>query len=345
MPAALPAQMVEAILDAIQESGSVGVTSGGPRGNPREFTVTGPGERSLRLWVYIWTLKPGGRPEAMPDEYRIQPTGVRPPLAANPVPFPDGQTVLMGYYPDLGLFAGFDFQRHRRFGKSVSIQIRLYTLRQAMEDGLAFSRKENGEVAVAIRPDQFMTYVRNAHDLHQSGTDTRAFDLLARAASAPPRSADEQARLNAEIEALPASRRQVVQEIRRWSRDARFREQVLRAYARRCAVTGVELRLVEAAHILPVDAPGSLDHVRNGIALSPTYHRAYDSRLIFLDERYRMRLNDERVAALRARQLAHGLDQFAAPLGRRLLLPPDQNQWPDPALIRRANHFRRIRVP
>jgi putative restriction endonuclease len=55
------------------------------------------------------------------------------------------------------------------------------------------------------------------------------------------------------------------------------------AYGNRCAVTRVQLRLVDAAHILPVGTTGSADHVRNGIALSPTYHRAFDAGLIYLD--------------------------------------------------------------
>ena len=46
------------------------------------------------------------------------------------------------------------------------------------------------------------------------------------------------------------------------------------------------LDLVDAAHILPVGAPESIDDIRNGIAIAPTYHRAYDNGLIYLDEDY-----------------------------------------------------------
>ena len=101
------------------------------------------------------------------------------------------------------------------------------------------------------------------------------------------------------------------------------------------------MRLVEAAHILPVGAPGSVDFVRNGIALSPTYHRAFDAGLIYLDESAAMRLNEGRLAALRAIDLVSGLEAFRAPLGR-IFVPPDPAQRPAPELIRRANRFRRI---
>ncbi len=46
-------------------------------------------------------------------------------------------------------------------------------------------------------------------------------------------------------------------------------------YGHRCALMQLHARLEVAAHILPLRAPASSDHVRNGIALSPTYHRAF----------------------------------------------------------------------
>src|SRR5271165_5589625 len=108
----------------------------------------------------------------------------------------------------------------------------------------------------------------------------------------------------------------------RSTRYTAFKQRVLFAYGNRCAVTRAQLRLVDAAHILPVGAPGSADHVRNGIALSPTYHRAFDAGLVYLDEQYRMRLNDKRLQVLQAMNLAGGVEAFRAPLGQ-IFLPPD----------------------
>ena len=105
----------------------------------------------------------------------------------------------------------------------------------------------------------------------------------------------------------------------------------------------IQLRLVEAAHILPIGAPGSIDDVRNGIARSPTYHRAYDNGLIFLDAAYEMRLNPEKESALQAMNLTGGLADFRASLGR-IHLPQDKRQWPEPRFIERANRARGIAV-
>ncbi len=144
------------------------------------------------------------------------------------------------------------------------------------------------------------------------------------------------------MERLAQPRRQIVQEVRRLARLGSFRKQVLQAYGNRCAITRVQLRLIDAAHILPVGAPGSVDHVRNGIALAPTYHRAFDNGLIYLDESYVMKVNLSKVAQLRDDDLAEGLETFKEPLGSTVYLPPDQNQWPSHRLIRRANELRRI---
>ncbi|MGH9815315.1 MAG: HNH endonuclease [Candidatus Acidiferrales bacterium] len=133
----------------------------------------------------------------------------------------------------------------------------------------------------------------------------------------------------------------MITEVGRWSRAAGFKQRVLFAYGNRCAVTRVQLRLVDAAHIVPVGAPGSVDHVRNGIALSPTYHRAFDAGLIYLDEECRMRMNEGRLHALEALHLAGGVESFREPLGP-IFLPPDANQRPQIDFIRRANTLRQI---
>jgi putative restriction endonuclease len=260
-------------------------------------------------------------------------TGVGSPLTTAE----DGPTVLLGYEPVLRLFAGFALERHREFTEgSPSVQIDVAELRRAETDGLSFHRKSNNEIAVGVRPDMLMAYCLNATSLHRYGRETNVLRLLNQAArleQPPPE----------QVEALSAPRQRVVSEVSRLTRLASFRRQVLFAYGNRCAVTRVQLRLVDAAHILPVGADGSADHVRNGIALSPTYHRAFDAGLICLDEKFRMRLNNGQLHILERLDLAGGVDAFRAPLGE-IFLPPDPNQRPALDFIRRANRFRQIVV-
>jgi len=267
----------------------------------------------------------------MPNEYRIQMTTVASPLPLNPL----GPTILIGYEPDLHLFAGFDLERHHTFTTgSPSVQIDIRTVRAALQDGLTFDRKSNQEIAVGIRPDQLVNYAFNAVALHRLGRHAPTFALMNRASGL-------QTIPDAELAQLSEPRRRIVQQVSRLLRDANFRQQVLLAYDHRCAVTRAQLRLVDAAHILPVGAPDSTDAVTNGLALSPTYHRAFDSGLIYLTDTYEMKVNPAKEAELRALNLAGGIDRFKAPLGK-ILLPPDQRQRPRFDLIRKANRFRLI---
>jgi len=119
------------------------------------------------------------------------------------------------------------------------------------------------------------------------------------------------------------------------------RDPVASLFSRRCAVTRMQLRLVEACHILPVAAPNSPDHVTNGIALSPTYHRAFDTGLIYLDPEYTVQMNLQKKAELQILRLTGGLADFENSLGR-IHLPADRAQWPHTSLIRKAIRFRGI---
>ncbi|MBI1826138.1 MAG: HNH endonuclease [Planctomycetes bacterium] len=332
MPAVSPRQLVEAILEGIQDSGFSGAIVSSLREHPRKFVVTTVEGTSQSLWVYAWTLTHGGRP-SLPYEYRIQMTTVESPLAENPV----GHTVLIGYEPSMRVFGGFDLTRHRTFSVgSPSVQVDVRILRQALQDGLAFDRKSNQEIALGFRSDYFTNYAFNASTLHKLGRQSQTLDLLAKASSRQPIVA-------ADIESLSQDRKRIVQTVSRLSRLSGFRELVRNAYGERCAVTRLQLRLIEAAHILPVGAPGSVDDVRNGIALSPTYHRAYDNGLIYLDSSYDMRINPGKESALQSLNLAGGLVDFKASLGR-IHLPQDKRQWPDTGFIDKANRVRGIAV-
>jgi len=317
-----------AILDAIHESGGVGLLMQSTQPHPRMYHISRSGQQSS-LWVYCWTLTHGGR-ESLQYEYRIQMTSVESPLPVNP----DGQTILLGYEPDRGVFAGFDLEWHRSFtGRSPSVQVNIPTLNDCLQDGLAFQTKRNNEVAIGIRSDLLLFYGERTRELHRLGDNLTILETAER--TVKTQSIDER-----EILTLPEPRKLLLRETARWSRSSVFTKQVLNAYDNRCAVTRRKLKLVDAAHILPVNAGDqSIDSVRNGIALSPTYHRAFDRGLIYLDENMVMRLNNSAVDALVRHGLDSGIDGFATHLGK-IHLPYNSEQRPDPYFIRLANSYR-----
>ena len=179
----------------------------------------------------------------------------------------------------------------------------------------------------------FFTPYRNPAVLRHGG-DLPTYALLLRASQLEDIKPQE-------LEPLSQERRKVVASISRYARAANFRRRVMDAYGNRRAVTRTQLDLVEAAHIVPVKAQGT-DDVSNGLALSPTIHRAYDNSLIYLDAGYFVRLNEQQANALRDRRLGEGLEQMGRYLNSQIHLPAHKAQWPDPTLIERANRLRRI---
>lgn len=179
---------------------------------PRRFAVTAPSGESFTLTVYIWTLTFGGR-RNLADEYRIQMTTVRSPLAIAR----EGVTVLLGYEPNLRIFAGFDIQRHRTFtAGSPSVQIDIEALRRAETEGLTFHRKSNNEVAVGVRPDQLLAYAANAEAFHRYGSEAAVLPLLERAAAG----SEIRAR---DVRALSTERKRLVEIASRLSRLSSFK--------------------------------------------------------------------------------------------------------------------------
>lgn len=331
MPPVTPTELVSAFLDGFQQSGGAGYfIADEARTHPRQFIVEHSGN-GFSAWVYAWNLTHGGR-ATLPDEYRIQMTSVDSPLALNP----DGYTVLMGYHSDLRMFAGFDLDTHRTFtAGSPSVQIDIGALHQALQTGLSFHRKSNDEIAVGVRPDQLVNYIISSDLLHRYGVEAKVRALLEQAA-------DPAQQVDVAIEELSTERQQIISEVTRYSRNANFRKAVLNAYDNRCAVTRTQMRLVDAAHILPIPAEGSSDHVSNGISLSPTMHRAYDNCLVYLDHDLVMRMNEERAAQLINDSLDAGLADFRRLLDKPIHLPIDVAQRPRREFIDRANAYRRI---
>ncbi|MCB9639069.1 MAG: HNH endonuclease [Myxococcales bacterium] len=336
----------QAIISAIENSGGSAqwINPEKTKGKPLFFAVNYE-RRSFNVCVYIWTLTHGGG-QRSPNEYRIQMTGVRSPIPLNP----HEETILLGYLEELDVFAGFDLSRHLTFtdtGKaSPSIQISRETLVLALQDGLSFHTKDNAEIAIGIRPDHLAHYILNASDLHVY--ENEAF-LLIQIASQGQESAvgNFQQRMGA----LAPERQRTISQVSRIHRDYRFRKTILSAYENRCAVTKVQLKLVDAAHILPVAAPGSTDLVTNGIALSPTMHRAYDNGLIFLHHfvnettgrvEYRMRINPRKLDSLRSKNIGLGIEEIGRYMDELILLPSDNAMWPDIEMINQANAFRGI---
>lgn len=107
-----------------------------------------------------------------------------------------------------------------------------------------------------------------------------------------------------------------------------------------CSMCEIQLDLVEAAHILPVGAPGSTDATSNGLALCTLHHRAYDDVLIGVSEDYRVLRNGIRLRELERLNLANKQGEFFEGLRPVLLLPSRTPDRPRQEYLRSSMRFR-----
>lgn len=323
-------ELLERVISALSASGWGVLYLGEPR-HPFRLQVYREDE-SYRVIVYIWNVTHGGGMARPADELRIQVTGT------NHFEQEAGtRTLVLGWWQEGGVFAGFDVRRHSgTLGFSPSLQIRRGCLEKAADSGFWPCNKGNQELAIAFRPDFIGQYIRSLEELHDFGESEQAYESLAAVAKEPTINADD----------LPISpeRREVVAAVSRRLRDARFRERVLAAYSHRCAFCGLQLGLVDAAHIVPVSHPEGTDLTCNGLALCALHHRAFDGALVTIWNDYSVHTNMDRIASLVASNLHGGMDIFRLNLRSSAIVPEIVSDRPHLRYIDLGNEIRGWRL-
>jgi putative restriction endonuclease len=202
---------------------------------------------------------------------------------------------------------------------------------QAAHDRAFATQHKGNEIVVAFQPAFFVDYATGLTSLHQSLGAYGDLALLNQLDHV-----DDVALTQVRDE----TRRIVIQQIARRYRASRFRGIVLSAYGHRCAFCGIQLGLLDAAHILPVFSPGSSDEVTNGISLCKSHHYAYDSNLVTFDINFRLLVNERRMIQLSQRGEGGGGAEFCAALYQYLILPSDSRNNPGRFFIERAFQVR-----
>ncbi len=275
------------------------------------------GNRTTDCIVFLWTITPGGGgPDVRPvNERRIQITNV------GGIPLEPGcRTLLGGWSEEFGVYAFWDARRHVRFStRSPSLQVTTEALENANRVGIATYLRpaaSGPEVVVAVTPDSLLWYTENGLPLHNSEEDAPAAVDLAEAGPEEERNFLDESQTD-----IQAARRYDLVQTMRAYRDSQFRPAVLRAYAYRCAVCGFALKLVDAAHIVPVSYPASRDDVTNGLALCRLHHGAYDNGLLGIQSNYGVIVNPEAETRLAELKLDFGIKEFKTRLPERITPP------------------------
>lgn len=286
--------------------------------------------RGFTVRVYMWNISHGGAGRSS-KEYRIQVTGF-----TKFEPEPSGLTLILGWWEDVGVFAGWDYRHHTGIlGGSPSMQISEDALRQAMLSGFAPYVNQKGETAIAFRPDFASTYIQFLEALHDSGAIPAEAELLGKLSEDPDDVSDED--IDDEIN---EKRKYAVIETKKALRANDFSRRVLGAYSHRCAMCDTQLKLIDGAHILPVGHEDSTDTTNNGIALCALHHRAYDRGLVTFDTKYSVHLNTTLVRRLKDEDRAGGLKTFSDNLKPLINVPPDKKDRPAMKFVNAANTLR-----
>ena len=223
-------------------------------------------QRELVAALHLGSLY-GSHRDRDDEEVRFQNPGQGKPIIA---PF-DSFPLLIGVAEqDHPVLAGMEVAH--RIGKvsRQSLFIPVWALREAAVLGWAEKYNAKGELIISFHPSLLQAYV----EMRRSGLSLPAGEIT---------------RVVAETGITSASAEGPIKRARRAAtvaiRKASFSRKVVEAYNNSCAMCGLSLDLVQAAHIYPVEAPGSQDEVWNGIALCGNHHLAFDRHMIGIQPR------------------------------------------------------------
>lgn len=120
----------------------------------------------------------------------------------------------------------------------------------------------------------------------------------------------------------------------------RFRQLVVHAYRRRCAICTLRHEpLLDAAHILPDRHERGLPEIPNGLSLCKIHHSAYDVNILGVDADYRVHVREDILREKDGPMLRWGLQEMN---DRVLHLPRDERNKPNRDFL--DERFRKFRT-
>ncbi len=327
-----PTDLTIAILRALEESGACATLLLDQAENPRKILVESD-EDTIEVWIYADVLHPLPRGTQISNPIRHM-TLMSTIHDLNL----EGPTIVVGYDPEFRVFVEFDtFGYPRPLEGGADVAIGEFVLDEASRHGTSIERTSLGSYILAFRQDHLWNYVQHAEEFSDWLTVDEIRDLLRASASMTLMPWKE-------IRRVPVDRREKARKYIRSQLNTNFRYAVRNAYDHRCAITGDRLRLNDASHIYPARFEDSSYEVTNGILLQPTYHRAFDKSLIFLDENHNMKLNYGEEKDLCEMGMDDGLEKIKSAVGKvPPFMPKDKTKWPTREMIQKGNITRRVK--
>lgn len=300
--------------------------------NPYEFSVN-----KKRRFIFLHNVHDSGSGRPNEDESRIQFQSTENFEEAQK----SGEPVLfLGYSMEHRVFTAWDprIQTERINQKStVSVYSRFSVIKKASEVGLSLYVDNNGQHVISFRPEHLGLYLENFDQMHQSDEDT-LLQLTQRSDEA------EQVDEGSTSEGLEVDIKNQKFTVNHTvlKRDGKFRKIITSIYSHRCAFCGIQLELVEAAHIIPHSHTNGTDNPENGVCLCALHHKAYDDGLIYFDLDYNIKINEGKNEYLTKMGRDGGAQKFMKLQFDKVSLPESSAFHPSKENIALANQIRGI---
>ena len=328
MPILKPGELLQVLIDSCRRTTEAVLYLEGH--NPFRLSVNGS-----TYTIFVANVSPATR--ANPDEYRIQCPGDLPDSLASRQSF--GETIcVLGYHSDSGVFSAWDpslFLTRSRMVQRFSIYTRLSSIWDAHSDGIAKYVDSDRQTVLLLRSEYLSLYLENSEIIHNA-TDRALRNIVDVYGETRPGAVP--------VRRVFVGRRKIEVTHVLYGRSPQFRQEVLSAYGNRCAMCGVQLELIEAAHLVPHAHPKGIDVVENGVALCALHHRSLDTGLLYIDSDYSIQMNDVRYRYLARMKLTEGLNRYKRYLSPEIVLPGDPSKHPLKDNIVLGNRLRGIGV-
>ena len=328
MPLLSSGELLQAVIDACRYRTEAVLYLEGR--NPFSLSIDG---RSVTLFV----ANVSHTRRSDPDEYRIQcPGGLPEELAMHRA---NGQEVcILGYSSDSDTFSAWDpnmFVHRSRGTQRFSLYTRLTNHSRARSNGFAIYRDSAGQKVLSFRSEFLGLYIANTEPMHRA--TERSLRRLVRVYRRSRSGAISKSSVTIARQRIDVTHSQ-------FARSPQFRQAVIEAYENCCAMCGLQLELLEAAHLVPHAHPSGLDIVPNGIALCALHHKSLDTGLLYIDTNYYIQINAVRQKYLARMRRTGGFRRFRRQLRSMISLPQDPNEFPLPDNITLGNQLRGIEV-
>ena len=302
--------------------------------NPYRFSIN-----KKTLYILIRNVHESGNNRDNQDECRIQISNSRGLIQALNSRI---NVFVLGFFADENVFTAWDSlifnnrfdDRFMQTSKSrtVSVYSRFSVQKQANKNKIANYVDNNDQYVISFKPEYLGLYLENISNIHN--LDGSELVKLVEFSN--------NENVKDFYSSISLGNKKLVVTHTRFKRDPNFRKKVYQAYNNKCAMCGMQLELVEAAHIVPHSHETGTDDISNGIGLCSLHHNAYDKSLIYFDNDFSIKINKNKMEYLEKLGLDGGFRKFKELSFDKLQLLQNHILKPNVKNIKLANNIRGI---